>query len=453
MKHASSNGVTVGQTLPLDFSAPTKKDVEQAHSTIRESRFLALQRLLRSGDEGSARIVAAIVSCVDRSPEAAVSFLDKWQVAFALRCLADSENPQLAQRVLLAMAFASDKRVRNCVDGTILEIVGRRGLAMCGFRIHQTAVSRAGEQLLRVYCRSGHVEVETSTGRRTRMTPPLRPDSMVGGVALTSLPTSRSWQLSVVDAEDFNLPATLFYGKEPDGSARSKRRSGMPVRESLEHAHDLVTAIWPVVPAWARLLAPSVLRVRQRAFSAIRLSGSFGPGYPIYLSDAGEPRQHAEDMIHELQHLRFHVWRKTTGWPNPVDGQRFLSPFRTDLRPLLGLHLGLHAFITVNEFRLRTAESVPLPAAVVADTALLHQRNLFAFRTVADHEVLTRTGRRYLKAVAQRLAEHHEQISRLSTRVMRSQAQRSVRRHIRTAGLAGPTLNANLTVGWDSLSL
>ena len=440
------------RTLPLDFYPPTHKEIAHAREIIRDTRLSALQQLARAlrGDE-SVRLVTAIASCLDRYPESAVAFIDRWDVGFALRCLVESENESLAKRVLLAMAFASDERIRSCVEGFNINVVGQRDLALCGLRISNASGAGVGQRIARVRCRAGDVEIATMAGRRVRVTPPLRRGALASGLALRSQAVARSWQLSVVDADDFNLPAALFYGHEPNGAMRSRQSRSTNVRQSLERAYGVISNIWPAVPAWIRLLVPAVLRVRQRAHSGIRLSGSFGPGYPVYFSDTLEPHLLAEDVVHELQHLRFHIWRMDTGWPPPSSaGERFVSPFRPDLRPLLGVHLALHAFVTVNEFRLRTADRDPLTKASVADTALIHQRNLFAFHTVAEYEVLTRHGRRYLEALAQRLAEQHERISQLSTKAVRLRAERVVRQHIRRAALAGPALNADVASGWKS---
>ncbi len=347
---------------------------------IRDTRLSALQQLARAprGDE-SVRLVTAIASCLDRYPESAVAFIDRWDVGFALRCLVESENESLAKRVLLAMAFASDERIRSCVEGFNINVVGQRDLALCGLRISNASGAGVGQRIARVRCRAGDVEIATMAGRRVRVTPPLRRGALASGLALRSQAVARSWQLSVVEtADDFNLPQlrsmatsrTMRCAPGNLAARTSVRAWNAPMVSSVTSGRRCRPG--------SGFLAPAVLRVRQRAHSGIRLSGSFGPGYPVYFSDTLEPHLLAEDVVHELQHLRFHIWRMDTGWPPPSSaGERFVSPFRPDLRPLLGVHLALHAFVTVNEFRLRTADRDPLTKASVADTALIHQRNLF----------------------------------------------------------------------------
>jgi HEXXH motif-containing protein len=219
---------------------------------------------------------------------------------------------------------------------------------------------------------------------------------------------------------------------------------------SLSRAHDVLTRVWPDTAAWVRLLVPAVMRVRQSRGRGIRLSGSFGPGYPIYLSETAHPQSHAEDLVHELQHLRFHLWRATVGWPPPARAAaRFVSPFRPDLRPLLGVHLGLHAFLTVNDLRLHGLRHSPLSPAGVADTAAIHQRNLFAFATISAYEVPSPVGDRYLDAVAARLANQHDAITRLSTRADRQRAERALATHIAGALAQGPAaVNAGVRPAW-----
>ncbi|MGH9695195.1 MAG: hypothetical protein ACRD5Z_13685, partial [Bryobacteraceae bacterium] len=79
----------------------------------------------------------------------------------------------------------------------------------------------------------------------------------------------------------------------------------LPLAESVGGAHEVLLTVWPEVIPWVTALVPAIADMGPRPALAPRLSGSFGPGEPIYLSRVAKPLLHAEDLIHEVQHLRF----------------------------------------------------------------------------------------------------------------------------------------------------
>src|SRR5438034_6120302 len=58
----------------------------------------------------------------------------------------------------------------------------------------------------------------------------------------------------------------------------------LALADSLGQAHDALAALWPDVIPWARALVPAVADMGRRDSGAARLSGSFAPGEPIYLT-------------------------------------------------------------------------------------------------------------------------------------------------------------------------
>lgn len=212
------------------------------------------------------------------------------------------------------------------------------------------------------------------------------------------------------------LPMSVFERSDVLGvAADAGDPSGVPpFAVSVAAAFATIERLWPELSSWVVALTPAVASLGVPATPDLTRSQSYGPGCPIFLSQVRDPFRHAEDLLHEVQHHRFQLWALDHPLPGLLDeGRRFVSPYRADIRPLSGLHLGLHAFVTVNELRLRAMAAGD--AGVVRRRALLrmHYSNLFAFATITEHEVCGDEGRRYLAAVAERLADHDRRIGPL----------------------------------------
>ena len=226
-------------------------------------------------------------------------------------------------------------------------------------------------------------------------------------------PVAAGFDLPVID----DRAGTLFHvgmaDAEERGAADQAACDGtLALAESLGRAHDLIQAVWPGVITWLRALAPAFVDVGVNAGRATRLSGSFAPGEPIYLSRVNDPMCHAEDVIHELQHLRFMATIPAGEWFGRwgESATRFVSPYRSDLRPLAGIHLGLHAFVLVTEFRLQVMDR-PDPGRTSVSWLLdTHFRNVFALRTIARHEALSAAGQLYYCELGAILARQHSRI-------------------------------------------
>ncbi len=447
-----SPAATSDRSLPLDFWPPSAAESEHARALIGNLHLEVVQRLLRASIRcrDTARLRAAVAACLERDPDALVAFAARWDVAFGLSRLADVEDATLARRLLLAMRLSDDERVRRPVSHVRIELAGRNDLTLGFVSLGGELRPTRGDRIVRLRRRTHAIEIQTAAGARHRVAVPLRPGPQPSGLSFAPYDTVRGWRVPTFEADDFALPSGLLHGHTPTTGRPGPRTRKALLPASLAYAYDVLSAVWPDTASWLRLLVPAMLRVRQSSASAARLSGSFGPGYPIYLSETTQPYLHAEDVVHELQHLRFQIWRATSGWPPPAPaGDRFVSPFRPDLRPLIGVHLGLHAFMTVNDLRLHPSGPLPFTAAAVADTAVMHQRNLFAFQSVSAHEARSPQGDRYLEAVAARLASQHDAITQLATRTVRLRAERALARHIRHAAAAGAALNAGLEARWS----
>ena len=261
-------------------------------------------------------------------------------------------------------------------------------------------------------------------------------------------PVAAGFDLPVID----DRAGTLFHvGKADAEETGAVDGAGcnppLAVADSLGRAHELIQAVWPGVIPWLRALAPAFVDVGVNAGRATRLSGSFAPGEPIYLSRVSDPMCHAEDVIHELQHLRFMATIPAGEWFGRwgESATRFVSPYRSDLRPLAGIHLGLHAFVSVTEFRLHVMDRPDLGRTSVAWLLDTHFRNVFALRTVAQYEELSAAGRSYYGELGAILARQHGRIEAVIPLAERQRVLDAIGR----PGAAGRDMaeNAGLVLG------
>ena len=158
-----------------------------------------------------------------------------------------------------------------------------------------------------------------------------------------------------------------------------------------------------------KALTPAFAELEDEYTPGKRQSGSFGPGIPIYLTRVSEEYLHAEDVLHETQHQRFQLSVPADEWFGswPCRTTLFVSPYRTDLRPMAGLHLGIHAFVTVNEFRQRHLARSGWNDAIVGELASLHEKNVFALRAILSNEVMqTQEAKTYYATLAMAMARH-----------------------------------------------
>jgi hypothetical protein len=88
----------------------------------------------------------------------------------------------------------------------------------------------------------------------------------------------------------------------------------------------------------------------------------------------------------------------------------------------------MHAFLTVNELKKRrmVGHSEPL----TREMAEIHYKNLFAFRSIIEHEEFGDLGKELCKQMAHTVAEHHSIVSSTISSEMEKSIEDSIRRHI-----------------------
>lgn len=262
-------------------------------------------------------------------------------------------------------------------------------------------------------------------------------------------------------ADGFQIPvlsdgASILFtsGYSPDHEASAPSNDSvtekpLPLAGGLGRAHDVLAAVWPDVIPWVKTLVPAVADMGPRDPRSPRLSGSFGPGEPIYLTQVSNPLFHAEDLVHEVQHLRFALTVPAEEWFGRwhEQGEIFISPYRPDLRPIAGIHVGLHAFVAVTEFGLRTINQPALGQVSMSWLYDTHLRNLFAFHTVARHERLSSQGKSYYRKLGCVLADQDRRIKSIMRPAHRERTLNALTWPIRPAAERASAANASIDVG------
>jgi HEXXH motif-containing protein len=248
---------------------------------------------------------------------------------------------------------------------------------------------------------------------------------------------SRAWSMPIVP-DDSSSPAPF----SPRENASATTPQGPPrLADSLDEARTILDALWPETVAWIALLVPAV--VELAAVPGCSLSGSTVPGQPVYLSAVHDPFELAENLVHEQQHLRLGlhaVHDYATRWAD--GGELFISPYRPDPRPLRGIHLGLHAFLAVNELRLRAARAAHCGRAgkALRDAARTHRLNQFAYETLTRFERFTAEGRAYWDEVGAAVAAQGEALREAGDASAQSAADDWLSQHLERVRAVAPDL-------------
>jgi hypothetical protein len=188
-------------------------------------------------------------------------------------------------------------------------------------------------------------------------------------------------------------------------------RAWLPLAESLVRARATLEGLWPEVLAWARILVPAYVDQGAPPDRNTHYSSSTGCGSPVFLGRATDAFRHAEDLVHELQHSRFYLLVPAAAFGSlRREDARYVSPYRTDPRPLRGLLLGVHAFLAVNELRLRALRSGRAGAVDRRTLLKTHRMNLFTFATLAHHDVIAPEGAPLFAALGAAVAGQHDEI-------------------------------------------
>ncbi|MDQ3973521.1 MAG: HEXXH motif-containing putative peptide modification protein [Actinomycetota bacterium] len=260
------------------------------------------------------------------------------------------------------------------------------------------------------YVESDRVTVQGPATNGTRPAVDLPWTASDPPVDVVPFPLAAGWGLPIIDDSDVLgvgsvSPADLELGQRDEPSWRPR-----PLSETLEGAHRLLADLWPEVIDWTHVLVPAFVDMGTPS-PEVHHSSTHGAGSPVFLTRVSDPLLHAEDIVHELQHERFHLLLDPTRFASSQDSAAsYVSPYRTDPRPLRGLHVALHAFTAVNEFRLRLCAQGADDRRLLQQMLRSHRMNLFAFQTISDYEQFDAEGRRYWVDVAAALAHQHELI-------------------------------------------
>lgn len=388
------------------------------------------------------RFVGEMLSLSRRNPDLFWRVLDHWATQFLL----SSIIPGFSKSSISADAdhFASNlsaillfERLRSHAPVTEPATYTAR-TDKCG-RIHSllhgVSLEFQGERFqsaeLRFECTPEGVSVSLPGKSEPEFTLPL---------PVQDDPVMKFAPLAISEAADFPvIDERTIFGKytkrvmeNPDTPADARAEQNViSLKDSLTQAQDVIKRLWPEALEWAHTLVPAFvdLGTPQANF---RLSLSYEPGSPIFMSKVNNHLLHAEDMVHEIQHHRLHLFASPEHFKSWMDlSQVYISPYRTDPRHLRGVMLGVHAFLTVNELRKRRLEdgergSYPLMMAM-AET---HFENLYALRTIMEHEEFDDLGRELFKQMAHTIAEHHSVVKPFVTPERLSAIEETMREHM-----------------------
>jgi HEXXH motif-containing protein len=418
-------------SVPLDVDARSRLADELASRRAGILRSALMSSCDDLSPERKAAVDAyfvALRALLIDAPQQGVAHVTHWAPSFYLLYLL---SPNTADD---AVAQAAS----NLFAMLLCESVADGASPLSGLRF-RTRCNAAGE--LHVFSRAAavrlgglaqpHAELEWECGAHAaRVHDAANPsDSVEVALPLREDNSSIVWR-RFERAPGFNVPilddpwvAVMRHSAAPCLSTR-KREEGddasepfLSLRESLGAAYEILTDLLPEVLSWLELFVPAIVEVPVPHAPGARSSGSRLPGTPIHLSCVQDAFGHAEDLIHELQHARYQFLSPLDRYFAAFRGTRretFVSPYRTDLRPLAGIHLGLHAFLAVTRLRLRAHAAGRVDAAFVRGTLRLHRMNVFSYRTIVGHEQFSPEGLQVLDKMAEALWEQHQAIETMT---------------------------------------
>lgn len=299
---------------------------------------------------------------------------------------------------------------------------------------------------LRWTCQSRSVKMSLDNLPSVEIPLPLQRETKNSELIFDSYPIAPRWDLPIV--ED-GAAALLLDRSMVPASNSDKDTSALSLADSLEEAHSLLGTFWPEVIGWIQAMNPAFVALPSAGSPKTHYSGSFGPGIPLYLSRVSNSWFHVEDLVHEVQHQRFNLFLDEADYfPKWHEAEeKFVSPFRLDLRPMRGLHLGLHAFLAVNELRLRALGRVTEDVFSVYDLLKTHRQNVFCYQTATHFESLSEDGRRYYDRVGDLLCSQGKIIESLVSPEVDAAVAADLKRHLQAAATAGHAPNRHLLEG------
>jgi HEXXH motif-containing protein len=426
-----------------DALSPADADVLTAR--IREHRMHRLGTLLSRLASGSSAptdradgaldaFVAGLGALCRDSGSAATELVDQWQTSFFASRVVHHCTPlslaadRLTPSLLTARLPDGSSPLAGTSFATCTDAVGAVHVPAAQARIRLRGMADPFTALTWNCAREAAV-VRRTDGYAVELDLPLSRAVGAGQVDVLPYERVRAWDVPIIP------DASRVLGLDQDGAAPLPKPSGhafLSLAESLEGGAEIIEQVWPDVGGWVSALVPAFADLGAPQDVARRRSGSFGPGIPICLSRVVDARFHAEDVVHELQHQRFELFIPADEYFGTWSDTSavFASPYRTDPRPLQGIHLGIHAFTAVNHFRLRYAASLGVTDALVGDMLDTHVRNVFALRTVLDHETLSDDARSYYDEIRVNLVEQERSMVDTAPRGAVLRALEQLRRHL-----------------------
>lgn len=253
------------------------------------------------------------------------------------------------------------------------------------------------------------------------------------GIETSPFRHSDCWNVPVLD-DSSSLGLDKSHVPEK-GSLDQAQVEFLSLGQSLEGAHQILSSVWPEVVAWTTTLVPAFVEINCAPSVTTHKSASYDAGSPVFLSRVIEPFLHAEDIVHEVQHKRFyyfHLQDYLINWESDV---AHTSPYRTDPRPIRGVLLGLHAFLAVNEMRLRALQQERQqenPRRIIYSMVKTHEMNAFAFDALLRHGQFTSEGAELMKEMKEELYKHRQFLDRVADSAFFDRARALLAAHVRS---------------------
>lgn len=222
---------------------------------------------------------------------------------------------------------------------------------------------------------------------------------------------------------------------EGDKNPDQNGHNSLPLKmeESLSGAQEIIKELWPEALEWIDSIIPAFVDMGIPPNGTARISSSYNPGAPIFLGRVGDPFDHAEDVIHEVQHHRLLMVAGISHFKSWIDVREiYISPYRQDPRPMRGLILGIHAFLTVNELKKRMISRGHASKDLIQQMVDIHYKNLFTYRTIIEHDEFGDFGKELFKQMGRVLSEHHSFIRSVATPDLERAAEQRVQKHVGT---------------------
>jgi HEXXH motif-containing protein len=118
----------------------------------------------------------------------------------------------------------------------------------------------------------------------------------------------------------------------------------------------------------------------------------------VWLTPVKRPLVVAETLVHETSHLKYFLAEDLSRFSDPSDPPRLSVPWRTDLRPLRAVLMGVHAWTRVIVW-LRSIEEETLRARASQRLAILEPAVTEGLSILAETEGLTAEGQQLVSAL------------------------------------------------------